>query len=672
MLRYTHLSRLILGSLLLATSMAYVEGAVSTIYTNGGLQLFRSTVQATECTLTLPHMRTCTYNPGTTPMPQEECNFPNDFGSNGYCIIQVDVTNKTLSGVYKLAYKGTDGVVREDIFNLYLRGGGVPTAALTVIENESIYLRIAYSVPGTMNCDVIYPNGTAEALISNSVPSSPNHWGGKDECGVKINGVSQEHHGNWRLKISSDGGYIYDYCYVYVTLLNNIDSTPRPPIEWPFGGEGILSMSHTYSKYCEIRNPKKELVHRQVTYCVYTQRIVTDADDGNWTIVFGVDGKFAEESFTQEIKVIKEVFEVNVTESKRFQGGLDLLCSVSPGPVSNCRFIRPDGKVFLPAEGLGNADYSYFGDGFRNGDCGLTIHQLQEVDKGWWNCSVTSGATMRSGFLNVLDTEVSDPDEGNHEALVTVQKGSDVYLSCRVHNALGYCWFRHPSGYHFRFTTEVVPLDGLLEASPTRFYKYDDTLHSGVCAIRVSNANVSVDSGEWTCQLGVPGSPEEDHSVPIRVGVSESSVISLDKEVVFSNGFAVLKCYSTPTGKPLQYCRFLRPDGKGFNVVPGNNTVVLGRYQYEAEGLEKGECGLRINSENGADEDVGVWTCVARLQGKAQEGEDFIILRRNVSGEQYQDEGLSTGAIAGIATGGAVLLLLIVGLTIFFIRRKSA
>jgi hypothetical protein len=57
--------------------------------------------------------------------------------------------------------------------------GGVPTNALTVVENESIYLRLAYSALGTMNCDVIYPNGTTEVLISNSSPSSPNHWGRK-------------------------------------------------------------------------------------------------------------------------------------------------------------------------------------------------------------------------------------------------------------------------------------------------------------------------------------------------------------------------------------------------------------------------------------------------------------------------------------------------------------
>ncbi|XP_033610839.1 uncharacterized protein LOC111873065 isoform X3 [Cryptotermes secundus] len=630
MLRYAHLSHLILGLLLLATSLAHVQGAATPIFTRGGLQLFQSRTRATDCQLILPDGTNCTYQPGTTPAPpHKECSFPNDMGMRNYCLFQVSVTSKHLSGIYSLSYTNSSGDFQEDIYNLYLLGGGVPISALRVIENENIYLRIEYSVPGTMNCDVIYPNGTTEELISSSSQSSPNHWGRKDECGVKIDGVSQQHSGLWKLLISSDEAYIYDEFSVYVTPLSSINTRPRPPIEWPFGGPGSVSMSHANSKYCELWNPRKELVQHTLSGCNYVQSIVTDADNGNWTFVFGVNGKFSEESFTQEIKVIKELFKVNATESERFPGGLDLLCSVSPGEISDCRFTRPDGKVFLSAEGLGNADYSYFGDGFRNGDCGLTIHQLKEADKGWWNCLVKTGAKTKSGFLNVLATEVSDPDEGNHEALVTLQKGSDVYLSCSAHNALEYCWFQHPSGYHFKFSTETV-LSGLQENTQPRSYKYDDTLHLGICAIRVGDADVNVDSGEWTCHLGVPGSPEEDHSVPITVRVSESGVISLDKEVVFSNGFAVLKCYSVPIGKPLQYCRFLRPDGNGFNVVPGNN-VVLGRYQYEAEGLEKGECGLRIHSESATAEDIGKWTCVAKLQGKAQEEQDFITLRRIVS-----------------------------------------
>jgi hypothetical protein len=54
---------------------------------------------------------------------------------------------------------------------------------------------------------------------------------------------------------------------------------------------------------------------------------------------------------------------------------------------------------------------------------------------------------------------------------------------------------------------------------------------------------------------------------------------------------------------------------------------VLGRYGYEAEGLEKGECGLRIVS--GTAEDEGQWTCVAKLQGKKQEDQDFIVVKIN-------------------------------------------
>jgi hypothetical protein len=69
--------------------------------------------------------------------------------------------------------------------------------------------------------------------------------------------------------------------------------------------------------------------------------------------------------------------------------------------VTDCRFTRPDGAVLLPREGLGNANYSYFGNGFSKGECGLTIHKIQEVDKGLWNCTVSDRSTQRSGFLNV-------------------------------------------------------------------------------------------------------------------------------------------------------------------------------------------------------------------------------------------------------------------------------
>jgi hypothetical protein len=59
--------------------------------------------------------------------------------------------------------------------------------------------------------------------------------------------------------------------------------------------------------YCEIWNARQELVQRTSTSssCNYEQRIVTDVDEGNWTIVFAVNGKFSEVLFTQKVKVMK-------------------------------------------------------------------------------------------------------------------------------------------------------------------------------------------------------------------------------------------------------------------------------------------------------------------------------------------------------------------------------
>jgi hypothetical protein len=79
-----------------------------------------------------------------------------------------------------------------------------------------------------------------------------------------------------------------------------------------------------------------------------------------------------------------------------------------------------------------------------------------------------------------------------------------------------------------------------------------------------------------------------------------------------------------------------------------NSNAVLGRYRYEAEGLAKGECGLRIVSEINEDEDVGKWTCLARLQGRTQEGQDCITVKTDgtLKASQLQDTNQSNNQSA--------------------------
>jgi hypothetical protein len=76
--------------------------------------------------------------------------------------------------------------------------------------------------------------------------------------------------------------------------------------EWFVGEKYNLYKKISHSKYCELWNPKKEMVQRtSYEYCDYTHDFVTDADDGNWTFIFGINGKLSEETVVQEIQVKK-------------------------------------------------------------------------------------------------------------------------------------------------------------------------------------------------------------------------------------------------------------------------------------------------------------------------------------------------------------------------------
>ncbi|GFG31858.1 hypothetical protein Cfor_09172, partial [Coptotermes formosanus] len=388
-----------------------MQGAEETINLNEVVHI-SSTISASECTLTLPNKTVCHYEygagsvtPTTLPsLPGEICEIPADlYLSYGPCDFTVNITSKILTGVYRLEYKMRNGTVGEDTFYVYLRSGGVPTGTLQVVEDENFYLRLedSFENDNGKNCEVLYPNGTSDILLDSSHNSS-NHWGTKDECGFKVEGVATSDSGNWTLRMSSSGGaYTFAEFAVTVIPLDQINSGEIPAKEWLIGDTQALDIpKQPYSKYCEIWNPRKELVQR-ASVCNYTQNIVTDADEGNWTFVFGIDGKLTNETLVQEIDVKKRDIEANVSHSEGFKNGKSLLCSIHPGPVTDCRFTRPDGEVLLPKEGIGNANYSYFGDGFSRGHCGLTIHNVTEEDKGVWKCSVAHRSTQWSGFLNV-------------------------------------------------------------------------------------------------------------------------------------------------------------------------------------------------------------------------------------------------------------------------------
>jgi hypothetical protein len=75
---------------------------------------------------------------------------------------------------------------------------------------------------------------------------------------------------------------------------------------WWVGEKGReLNMTdYSHSKYYEVCNPKKEKACVQPD-CNYTKEIVTDTDNGNWTFLFGIDGKLMEDTIDKKIIVRK-------------------------------------------------------------------------------------------------------------------------------------------------------------------------------------------------------------------------------------------------------------------------------------------------------------------------------------------------------------------------------
>ena len=88
-----------------------------------------------------------------------------------------------------------------------------------------------------------------------------------------------------------------------LSALSIFDIEEEPPQDWVIGeAHSINSPQYPRRKYCELWNPQKKMIQSGLN-CSFTQSTVTDADEGNWTFAFGIDGKLLEDTIVQEIIV---------------------------------------------------------------------------------------------------------------------------------------------------------------------------------------------------------------------------------------------------------------------------------------------------------------------------------------------------------------------------------
>jgi len=109
---------------------------------------------------------------------------------------------------------------------------------------------------------------------------------------------------------------------------------------------------------------------------------------------------------------------------------------------------------------------------------------------------------------------VTDPEVNTHAGKVVGTSNQDLSLSCGAQASLDYCWFRDPSGLNLPFS-----INRINSADYSLQYEYEDKLSQGVCSVTIHYASIQ-HSGEWTCNVGILGSSNEDYAVPIKVGIS--------------------------------------------------------------------------------------------------------------------------------------------------------
>nr|CAD7430993.1 unnamed protein product [Timema monikensis] len=388
---------------------------------------------------------------------------------------------------------------------------------------------------------------------------------------------------------------------------------------------------------------------------------VTDNDAGNYSYRIALDGRMREVDTTlilsvhQDDKPSETYKEVKTLITKSESGEWNLLCRMLIGDNSDeasfCRFLHPNGTGLLMTDGVGNGQYSYYGEGLNSKlyrDCGITIHKPTVADNGVWNCYIYWNEKLRIGRLqvNTLNDGFIQPIRSrvSGSANIVVMENTILELYCQIDAILDYCWFLRPNGSHF------VP-------------DYDAAnLNLGKCSARTVQMNRN-DSGEWVCNMGIMGHPEGDskHSFNVTVATSRLMAKTRHQKAKLKES-TTIHCATAPAAKTLSYCRFVRPDGVGVSPARTSRTI-LDRYTSTGGSLEKGDCMLTIDEVTSRD--FGHWRCAAIIQGEYEEIYDRFTLFLS-----EDDRPINTAAISGISVGVAALVASVAFIVYYIIKRN--
>ncbi|KAJ6639661.1 hypothetical protein Bhyg_12408 [Pseudolycoriella hygida] len=292
----------------------------------------------------------------------------------------------------------------------------------------------------------------------------------------------------------------------------------------------------------------------------------------------------------------------------------------------------------------------------------MTISEPTAVDRTVWKCFIgfTERTALRTmgAILDASDTVIDPGDEITVDNVYALN-ATAVKILCKAKHALDYCWFTHPTG-------QRIAVSDMTALSDDDVFQYYGTgLKLGDCGVKIMDADIS-DSGTWSCHAGNIDKSRVESRKEFIVRVSDSHLVasSVSRDVMVSAPI-VIECTTIPINLPVEYCRFVLPDGTGFSLnedVTSDKALLDNYYFNPNRKREDGFCSLIV--KRATLDHSGLWTCAGKVTGRSEESlEDFTVF--------VEENRLSTASLVGMILGGIFIFAGAVAIGIHGYRRRQ-
>ncbi|RVE49321.1 hypothetical protein evm_006034 [Chilo suppressalis] len=536
---------------------------------------------------------------------------------NVACGVKINVDGEYLIGNWTLllrAIRLSTWIEKRQPFTIYIEESiKAWPERIIVATGKNIHVRLAEPAPNGLQdtCNLVHENED----INLPYEKDENN---KETCGFIIRNVRVEHQGDWHIVL----GKTIIYKASIEVIVNGDHGSSQSYMTWEMDSQVDMLVGPENAVYCSIVDPAGRTIFQDFSRCRITIERVTQNQKGTWVLIVGAPGRISTDEHRIHVMIEKNrevVMPTVITKVEQQLPELFLSCSIPEDyQVRTCKFRDPDDKVLLAANGVSDEDYM---NGFRiristnvsSTGCSLRIINPTTTAVGFWRCALeTTDNRAFYGFLQVYNDSGFIPDYSRPTSVITaptlipkvdtimVDEGDAVTLSCSIQTQIEYCYFSSDNGTVFN----VHP--GL---STDSMEYVGAGFQAGECGVRMTL--LPSDSGLWSCHVGLLKADSNNLAPEQRAqfGVDVQPIFTVTQSEEFNNvvslrGRVIL-------GRAIDYCRYVRSDGEGFNEhnLPPNYRS----WSY----LYKGNCNLQI--ENASMLDRQPWTIVTRIRSHREE-----------------------------------------------------